>query len=704
MDKADKRAKNSSQNKENMEKQILSWENHEYIFPDKDIEWPEQDDFQPKKQNFQQFTDINPMSRQAEPKASASSTAPQKDSIYTDDNQAAAENTASASDEEITAASRTDSASDCRTDPEQEYTEFETAKQEIAASEKDLASASDSGDFQDDLIPDWINTFDNKAASVETAQDGDAAGEASPEETTASATDAEGVNEQPAPASQDDAMEKPEEEIDIPWKFVDSQPDADTVIPNWINAEDGEEFPVKIPQSAQTGKNTSAATAEDDSQPELDDFLVTADTEKAAEKTHPKAEDSNFAPAPAIITSAEKEKNTAAAGFKPPAFRSSGDDNSGNNANHSNSNNNGNDSDNGQRNKQKNTRRKLNYKRIFILLAILLLPFIIYAAYNYFHRSVQYPHVAETKAINILLLGVDKRSSDGGRSDTMMLLTLDQEKNHLSMVSLPRDTRVEISPGKYEKLNHAYAYGGTKLSQKVVEKLLNIPIDYYVEIDLQAFETFIDDIGGLDIDIEKRMYYEDPYDDNGGLIIDFYPGMQHLNGIEAMEYVRYRDEEGDIGRIQRQQKFINAVMAKITQPDIILKLPKIVSHIVSKIDTDLPTGEILKFIPELPKIKENGLSSYMLPGTPAYIDGVNYWLPNISEDRNIAAEAMGISYDSAKDEATAKFIEQYNRSLPKDKQTLEDGTLIFSSDDADDETADEKTASEESGANGDSSN
>ena len=113
----------------------------------------------------------------------------------------------------------------------------------------------------------------------------------------------------------------------------------------------------------------------------------------------------------------------------------------------------------------------------------------------------------------------------------------------------------------YDKINHAYAYGGHELTQKVVESFLNVPINYYVLIDIQAFEKIIDAVGGVDIDVEKRMYYEDPWDDNGGLVIDLQPGLQHLNGKTAIQYVRYRDGEGDIGRINLSKKFMKAFLA-----------------------------------------------------------------------------------------------------------------------------------------------
>ena len=158
--------------------------------------------------------------------------------------------------------------------------------------------------------------------------------------------------------------------------------------------------------------------------------------------------------------------------------------------------------------------------------------------------------VAKDKA-TIMIMGVDERSDDVGRSDTLMVATIDPVRKETSLLSIPRDTRVAIPKNGYDKINAAYAYGGERLTQATVEDFLGVRIDHYVIINTHAFQKIVDAIGGIDIDVEKRMYYEDPWDDDGGLIIDLRPGMQHMDGKTAVTYVRYRDEEGDIGRVRR---------------------------------------------------------------------------------------------------------------------------------------------------------
>ena len=200
--------------------------------------------------------------------------------------------------------------------------------------------------------------------------------------------------------------------------------------------------------------------------------------------------------------------------------------------------------------------------------------------------------IAKDKVI-VMIMGVDEREGDVGRSDTLMVATLDPKKKKAAILSIPRDTRVKIRGNGFDKINAAYAYGGYHLTKDTVENLLGVEMEHYVLINVKSFKKIIDAIGGVEINVEKRMYYEDVWDDDGGLLINLYPGMQHMDGNTAITYVRYRDEEGDIGRIARQQKFMQAVMDKITSPAIASILPSNARPINSPFP--LRTGE-----PELP--------------------------------------------------------------------------------------------------------
>ena len=271
--------------------------------------------------------------------------------------------------------------------------------------------------------------------------------------------------------------------------------------------------------------------------------------------------------------------------------------------------------------------------------------------------------VANDKA-TVMIMGVDERADDVGRSDTLMIATLDPDKNQAALLSVPRDTRVKIKGHGFDKINAAYAYGGRKLTQETIESLLNTHIDHYIKINVHGFTKIIDALGGIDIDVEKLMYYEDPWDDDGGLYIDLQPGMQHMDGKTAITYVRYRDEEGDIGRIKRQQNFMKAVMDKLVSPTIIPKLPAIVSAVSDSVETDMSVSEILSFLGTLQDAKDYGLKSEMLPGKPVYIEGISYWVPDISKTRQILANTLGIKINQSITTSIHEDNIEYEESIP----------------------------------------
>lgn len=270
---------------------------------------------------------------------------------------------------------------------------------------------------------------------------------------------------------------------------------------------------------------------------------------------------------------------------------------------------------------------------------------------------------AKDKA-TIMIMGVDEREDDVGRSDTLMIASIDPKTNQASLLSVPRDTRVKIKGHGFDKVNAAYAYGKEPLSQDTVENLLGVNIDHYIIINTKSFKKIIDAIGGIDIDVPKRMHYEDPWDDDGGLIIDFQPGMQHMDGAKAVTYVRYRDEEGDLGRIRRQQDFMRACMDKIVSPAIIPKLPAVIKEVMDSIQTDLTFRQLLEFAGTLKQSKDNGLKTDMVPGRPLYIDGISYWIPNLNKLRMTVADTLGVSLSGKYKTKMEADIREYENSIP----------------------------------------
>ncbi|HWR08296.1 LCP family protein [Sporomusa sp.] len=270
--------------------------------------------------------------------------------------------------------------------------------------------------------------------------------------------------------------------------------------------------------------------------------------------------------------------------------------------------------------------------------------------------------------VNILVMGVDERSDDVGRSDTMFVVTVDTSTKEVSLLSVPRDTRVKIPGYGWDKINHAYAEGGHRLSQRAVEDLLGIPMDYYAIINFAAFNKIVDAVGGVTIDVEKRMYYEDPYDN---LLIDLKPGVQKMDGRTAIKYVRYRDEEGDIGRIERQQKFVKAMLKEASSPFILPRIPTIIREVNSALNTDMTTSEMLNLAKLLNDASKAGLKAETVPGKPAYIADISYWLPDIIELRNYVIFSQAMTADDKFVAAARTTAAQYERSVPQEMKIID---------------------------------
>ncbi len=246
--------------------------------------------------------------------------------------------------------------------------------------------------------------------------------------------------------------------------------------------------------------------------------------------------------------------------------------------------------------------------------------------------------------LTVMILGVDERKDDVGRSDTLMILNLSDD--NAALLTIPRDTRVAISGHGYEKINAAYAHGGEKLTKKTVEKFLGMDVDRYVKVNTAEFGKIIDAIGGIDIFIEKPMHYEDPWDDNGGLVINLEEGLRHLDGKTAIQFVRFRDSEGDAGRVRRQQAFMRACAERLSDPSIIVKLPEIFGVAIGAVETDLSTGEMLAVAGTLKNAEDKAqIKTGVVPGWWQYIGGVSYLVPNAERLGEVLNTNLGIETD-----------------------------------------------------------
>ena len=221
---------------------------------------------------------------------------------------------------------------------------------------------------------------------------------------------------------------------------------------------------------------------------------------------------------------------------------------------------------------------------------------------------------------NILVSGLD---DDNGGSDTIILVRFDVPNKRIDLVSLPRDTLLH-NEYRNNKLNFAYAKGGTELLMEQIENLLGIPVDFYVTVNLKGFIALVDQIDGVDFDIPINMDYDDPYQD---LHIHFTKGPRHLNGQEAMEVVRFRhnnDGTGygteDIGRIGTQQAFLKAVAKQLLQIGNVKNIPALVDIFYTYVKTDLTTGNLVWLGNEALNIGTENIHFATLPG-----DGSGYY-------------------------------------------------------------------------------
>lgn len=237
--------------------------------------------------------------------------------------------------------------------------------------------------------------------------------------------------------------------------------------------------------------------------------------------------------------------------------------------------------------------------------------------------------------VNILLVGTDNRANERGRSDTIVLASINFRNNDIHLLSIPRDTRVSIDGYGKQKINHAYAYGGVALLEKTVEDLLDTSVDYFIKTDFKGFEQLIDRLGGISLDVEKRMYY--PKEG-----INLKPGLQKLDGHDALAYVRFRsDGLGDIGRIERQQHFIQAAKEQFLTLDNLIKAPQLIGNFRDCIETNMPVSGMLRVANALKGASPDQFQTHILPGRPQTINGLSYWVAKDDEMRELVALIRG---------------------------------------------------------------
>ena len=253
------------------------------------------------------------------------------------------------------------------------------------------------------------------------------------------------------------------------------------------------------------------------------------------------------------------------------------------------------------------------------------------------------PPFGGKSTVVILALGEDDTSRTDkkprGLSDTIILMRADFTNKHVAAISIPRDTRIHLDGYAGEcKINASHVYGGPTLTALAVEQLVGVKPEYYIKTNLKGFRKCVDILGGVEIDVEKNMRYNDNW---GNLHINLKKGRQLLNGEQAMGYVRFRhDAMGDLTRIERQQKFLKALTQKALAPMNLPKLPRLMNAMIQNVDTDMTARDLLALAKLAEGMDLSTVNMAMLPGTPETIGGISYWIADPEQSAKVVSDVF----------------------------------------------------------------
>jgi LCP family protein required for cell wall assembly len=234
--------------------------------------------------------------------------------------------------------------------------------------------------------------------------------------------------------------------------------------------------------------------------------------------------------------------------------------------------------------------------------------------------------------VSILLMGVEDYSTEGqtyGRVDTLLVATFNPSTKDAYLLSIPRDTYVNI-PGreKKDKINHSHAFGGKELTIKTVENYLDIPIDYYAMVNFDSFKEVVDTLGGITVDVPFD--FKQNSDDPKAEKLEFYEGEMTLDGRYALAYARMRleDPRGDIGRNERQREVIQAILDELTSFSTLGKIGSLAKDVSENVETNISINEGLSFIANYKDFNNKKLKQLTLDGESETIDSISYYIPS----------------------------------------------------------------------------
>lgn len=238
------------------------------------------------------------------------------------------------------------------------------------------------------------------------------------------------------------------------------------------------------------------------------------------------------------------------------------------------------------------------------------------------------PKTEKLEPISLLVLGIDERENDTGRSDTMVVMTVNPTSASTKLLSIPRDTYTEIV-GKdvHDKINHAYSFGGAEMALASTEKLLDISIDYVVQIDMESFVEIVDILGGIDVTNAFSFQTE---------VHEYPEGALHLSGEQALDYVRmrYDDPNGDFGRQERQKQVMQAVLDKAAEVPSLFKFDALLDTVADHVTTNINYSEVKQMHSNYRQAFNQIDTLQFIKGSGATVDGVWYYM---MDDNELAA-------------------------------------------------------------------
>ena len=319
-------------------------------------------------------------------------------------------------------------------------------------------------------------------------------------------------------------------------------------------------------------------------------------------------------------------------------------------------------------NMKKNKSTKTFWKWFFVCLSVLMIMILTYGVYVYIKvsealdQSTVQLERKDNKSqlrneavsfsddpVSILLMGIEDYATNGenGRADTLIVMTMDPKSNEIHMVTIPRDTRIHLeNAGEFsgiQKINSAYTfgsisgYGDVKLQLETVEKLINVPIDYYIVMNFNGFRDIVDALGGVNIDVKEPFWEENFYTNE---IIEFEKGKQQLSGEEALAFVRMRKrpENAIYPREERQGQFVKATINQAISAGTLFKVGKITEVLGENIQVNLSANEILAL--QKKYIQSDGFSiqSIEVEGENRRVDGSDYYIPEEESLKTVSNE------------------------------------------------------------------